>query len=322
MSNPMKIFLLSALLSSLSLTGQQREYIIVGQEVDSYPFSVNPDAGELAVEIRATFSFGIQKAKPSTSYWGIAWNHVADGYDYVILRLKNTDFGALNDRRVGELEYGRHTPHGDSVIVKGTVDKGCDLGGGANTVAVEWVGGRLRAFAGGKMLQSAIDVYAVKPECDDFCVISSGKLGLETVIIEDSEDMTRQLVTRYDADELDRRLVGSSEPLEGRWVYLDRVTDDNRARPGGYYSLMIVKEDEGYRLLYHSGANVNRSNWKPMMTKGYLRPTPFVGHYDLLWYDAMMEEVADECSASLDAEGILTLSFPLHRSSMRFYKSK
>ena len=119
---------------------------------------------------------------------------------------------------------------------------------------------------------------------------------------------------------LDERFASSVDPLEGYWSYLDRETDDSRARLGGRYDLAIVKEGDEYVLLYVDGAEVNSSMWKPMMIKGSMKPTPFKSHYDLTWYDSMMEPMDDDTFSMVDGDMILTLKFPVYRSQLRFYK--
>ena len=54
------------------------------------------------------------------------------------------------------------------------------------------------------------------------------------------------------------------------------------------------------------------------MLKGRLYPTIFQNHYNLEWYDAYMEPMAEEVSANLVDGVILSFEFPLFRSRMRF----
>lgn len=321
----MKIFLSSLLLliSMLADAGQRR-YLIIDRQVDCYDFSIDTSSLELAIEARAAFDFGRLGPGKSQFKWGISWNHDGEdgSFDYVVLRLVNTDFGNITDKRVAEVEYGHHSIFNDSVIASGILENGHDIKGGENTLAVEWFDGRMRVLAGDKILKPVIDIVSALPFNRKCRVFSTGKLGLKTVTIENIIDMRKQLSTGHTLDELLSWFDKSLDPVEGIWTYLDRVTDDNRARLGGIYNICIVKEKDGYKILYHSGAKVNAERWTPMMTKGELSPTPFVGHYDLKWYDAMMNVVEDECSATIDSEGILSLQFPLHRSSLRFYRNK
>ncbi|MBD5266914.1 MAG: hypothetical protein HDS41_01830 [Bacteroides sp.] len=319
----MRILCLAIILSCASaLCGGERKYIPVDSIVDYYGFKVNVPSDELAIEARAAFDFGRNRQGRSSAYWGIAWNCNGDysEFDYVALRLKNTDFGTITDTRAADVEYGHHCNGIDSVIACATVEASHNLNGGENTLAVEWIDGVMKVFSGEKILAPSLDVAATPPAVSECRVFSTGNLKLKSVVIEREEDLFTRLQLPYTLDQLSS-LPRRMEGIEGLWTYLDRVTDDNRARLGGMYNLWIVKDGDRYLVLYHSGAKVNSEKWNRMMIKGELQPTPFVGHFDLKWYDAMMHEVDDECSATLDGEGILSLSFPIHKSSIRFYRN-
>lgn len=45
-----------------------------------------------------------------------------------------------------------------------------------------------------------------------------------------------------------------------------------------------------------------------------------MNHYDLTWYGSEMTAIDDECHAAFDSEGVMTCTFPLHESQLRFYK--
>lgn len=319
----MRLLCLAIILSCASaLFGGERKYIPVDSIVDCYDFNMSVPSNELAIEARAAFDFGRNRQGRSSAYWGIAWNCNEDysEFDYVALRLKNTDFGTITDTRAADIEYGHRCNGIDSVIACAAVEACHNLSGGENTLAVEWIDGVMRIFSGEKTLASALDIAAMPPEATECRVFSTGNLNLKSIVIEREEDLFMRLQSPYTLEQLSSS-TRPREEIEGLWTYLDRVTDDNRARLGGMYNLLVVKDGDRYLILYHSGAKVNSEKWNRMMIKGELRPTPFVGHFDLKWYDAMMREVEDECSATLDSEGILSLSFPIHKSSLRFYRN-
>lgn len=316
-------FLIISILWAVASYGSQRKYLQVDSVVDCYAFNIDTLSVELAIEARAAFDFGGNSPRRSRACWGIAWNCREDGasFDYVALRLKNTDFGNITDFRAAEIEYGHHRSGADSVIKLVTIEKSHNLRGGDNTIAVEWFDGKMRVFSGEKIPVEAFEVGGDIPSEDSCMVFSTGNLKLRTLVVENKSDMSKYLATGYDTDYLMKRFNNSTDPVEGTWTYLDRVTDDTRARLGGIYTLCVVKDGSRYLILYHSGAKVNSGKWSQMMVKGELIETPFIGHYDLKWYDAMMNLVGNECSASLDSEGILTVSFPIHKSTLRFYKT-
>ena len=55
-------------------------------------------------------------------------------------------------------------------------------------------------------------------------------------------------------DNLDKYLLGSRDPVEGYWCYLDRANNKAMAIPGGYYRLAIVNNGNGYDIIYLDGA--------------------------------------------------------------------
>jgi len=301
----------------------QRVYLAVDSVVEAYYFSIDTLSLELAIEARAAIDFGRNSPQRSRAYWGIAWNCRNDGasFDYVTMRLKNTDFGNITDFRAAEIEYGHHQCGVDSVIKVASIEKAHNLRGGDNTIAVEWFDGRMRVFSGEKLPVQVFDIEGELPKEDGCKVFSTGNMMLRTLVVESKNDMAKHLASGYNPDDLMWRFKKTTDPIEGTWTYLDRVTDDTRARLGGIYTLSIVRDGDCYLMLYRSGARVNSGKWTPMMIKGRLTDTPFMGHFNLKWYDAMMEPVDDECSASIDSEGILTISFPVHKTVIRFYKT-
>lgn len=120
-------------------------------------------------------------------------------------------------------------------------------------------------------------------------------------------------------EELERYLKESEDPAECQWRYLDRDTDQRLLNIGGDYRLATVRrEDGGYDIVYLGGARVNSRFWNPLMIKGCLTPTPFAGHYDLLWYDAYGHAVDKDTNAMMETGAILTLNFPLQGGTVRF----
>ena len=149
-------------------------------------------------------------------------------------------------------------------------------------------------------------------------VASEGESDIRLLVSEYERDDREMLRTSWTGEKLMRHLENSSFP-EGIYRYLDRENDPRYARPGGSYTLALVKNTEnGYDLIYLSGAQTNSGEWKTGMVKGRLKPTIFAGHYDLVWYDATKKELSSECSADIEQAAILRLNFPLLKSSMRF----
>ena len=81
-----------------------------------------------------------------------------------------------------------------------------------------------------------------------------------------------------------------------------------------------MRSDNGYDLIYIDGAQVKKSMWEPGMLKGHITPTLFTGNYDLMWIDATMEPIDNDCYATIENGIILTLNFPVYKSQVRLSK--
>lgn len=57
-----------------------------------------------------------------------------------------------------------------------------------------------------------------------------------------------------------------------------------------------------------------------MMLKGRLRPTIFENHYTLEWIDSEFRTMTEDMHADIEQGAILTLSFPLLKTTLRFSK--
>lgn len=110
----------------------------------------------------------------------------------------------------------------------------------------------------------------------------------------------------------------SADPMLAVWHYLDRNTDPELAELREHYILATVAGTAGgYDIVcLPAGADASAA---PRL-KGHLEPTPFRDHYALCWLDAAGRPVDPEAYADVDPEErILTLTFPLLNSSLRFY---
>ncbi len=126
-----------------------------------------------------------------------------------------------------------------------------------------------------------------------------------------------------DADALQAYLRRSTDPNEGYWVYFDRDSDPLRMSiPGNYRLATVRREDaDGYEIVYLGGAPKSARRWSPMLVKGYLLPTGFTGHFDLVWFDLNGHKQQRETSADITDGSSFTLYFPLHGSKVRFRRA-
>lgn len=148
-----------------------------------------------------------------------------------------------------------------------------------------------------------------------------GRLEISSIVREYMKDMVADLSTGITAESVAGLVAGKKQPV-GIWKALDRNTDSRYALPGGRYTLAIVPADaQGeYDILYLEGAEVHSSSWTAGMRKGKLKPTAFKDHYDLIWYDSAMECIEYDATASVEQETILSLNFPLLKSTLRFVR--
>ena len=155
-------------------------------------------------------------------------------------------------------------------------------------------------------------------------VWAKGELALSSFSTEISMAPESVLATSWTRESLADYLSRSTDPVEGYWEYLDRKNDPQYARLGGRYVMAVVKsavDSERYDLVYLSGAETLASRWSPFMLKGHLIPTVFQSHYDLHWYDSTFEPITTDVHASITDNAILTLSFPLLKTVLRFSKA-
>lgn len=296
-----------------SLTGLQRDTLIT-----LIPASDRPDRYR-AVEIR--FSLPSSSASKTGAAAGVVWNMTdSHTYNYAIIENAGPTFDDLTERPAMILNEG-HIDNG-VVIARPPVriDKDINTNGGENSLAVEITGTDVSILAGHKAL-SEIAAQASGDCAGAMGILVRGQVSFNMAVSERIADQRHELSSQWNRPAIDNYFSSSLRPApEGVWRYLDRDNDPRFARPGGYYELAIVANHQtgGYDIIYLDGANTASSLWEPGMLKGRLSPTAFSGHFDLQWFDASMQLIDSECSATIESSAILRLDFPLLKSSMRF----
>lgn len=75
-------------------------------------------------------------------------------------------------------------------------------------------------------------------------------------------------------------------PLEGFWdIIYYRNEGDTDLKMGGEYRLAIVAQDDGYDIIYLSGAKIHPNRWQEGHTKGHIKSN-YSNIYGVTWYDA------------------------------------
>lgn len=289
---------------------------------ERYPIDT-VDYSAFTVQTTAAALSNRQGPGMSAAQWGIGWTDKCGTPCAIRLEWGNTDFGNPDDIRFMVLSVMQR----DSAVYTCRLTEGVNLYSGYNALNISFRPGALMGWSVGADKFGAVGEYqwGSEPNGATLHVFTQGSpLNLSTARLLSMPGATP--VTPFVIkDDFPLPVQLSSSP-EGVWAFLDRDNDPKWARPGGRYTLGIRRSDDrdsSWDIVYLDGAVTNAARWKPGSIKGRLVATPFDRHYNLLWIDAAFERLteADECSASLSDDGaVLTLSFPLDHTTLRFYR--
>lgn len=189
-----------------------------------------------------------------------------------------------------------------------------------NTLLAEVGPQNISIYGGSGYLTFITELPVNNPLALEPGIIADGELKLSTVATETCRDLALLLSTGLTPDSIAiLTAAASSDSPTGIWNYLDGENDDLIARNGGRYRLAIIPDGEkGYSVIYLGGAEVKRDSWKPGMIKARLRPTRFTDHYDTVWYDAEMQPIDRDVSATIEQKAILTVYLPALGAKLRF----
>lgn len=278
-----------------------------------------------AMEIRASMG------RTSSSGYGIAWGR-GDSLYYTATVTAVADDGYESSIEPGYLMFhlARHDGGSEEIIETRKLTGGFDIYRAENSLALELDcnTGIAEIYGGGSLLEKITEIESPR-ECaqGSMGIVALGKPEIELVVSEAYTRAAGAEVLPVTADEImERSRRQDAAKVEGVWEYLDRDNDSSLCRLGGNYRLGVTTDAGGALVIvYLEGAKVNASDWKPGMIKGRLVPTPFQNHYDLLWIDATMQPINEECSATLEPAGTLRLDFPLLKTTFRlsrFFEAK
>lgn len=274
------------------------------------------DGSGVDVEITAGLKGDRPRRGMSAARWGIVWVDLAGNTDSLVMQWGNTDFGMENDRRFlrvtsGDVtdEFAELHPGQETLYVSVSID----------SREVMWCVAQDRVMGRGRRLLPAA------PEIESLRVFTSARdLLIERIEAKRRPDLAvdgmTPFVTAGDIVPADDITLSPA----GVWRYLDRDNDPAWSRPGGKYTLGIVRDEsekDAWTIVYLGGAVTNSDRWNPGMRKGSLKGSGFLRDFNLEWIDAMYGVLGedDECSAALSDDGqILTLRFPLDKATLRF----
>lgn len=285
----------------------------------------NVAKGSYIVDVTASVKSNRQVQGIGKASWGVTWND-STGNPYLLKLLwGNTDLGGMNDERFMLVRF----MIADTIVEEQRLTEGIDLHKGPNTIKLS-IGddGEMRWNIGSTALALTGTYFLTSMPVDStlriFAEGSDIEVNRSVVTLLPVSPMA-SMTPFKSYDDFPSPRNRSLSP-QGVWTFLDRDNDPRWARPGGRYTLGIAPstdDEETWEIIYLEGAVTNASRWKPGMKKGRMLPTPFVRHYHLEWIDALFDSLdrSQECSATMSDDGeILTLSFPLDHSTMRFYR--
>lgn len=307
--------------SVLNLNAQNKYYkdLVLDKNEDFLVYQ-GDSIKSLTVEARVAVSTNKETQGKSKSNWRLLWNYISnDTYNFIEFGWQNTDFGDIYDQRqviitIASVLHGKET-----IEKKVFLSDGVSMSNGYNTILLEIKANLYNVFVGAEQLNYV----------GSFNFVGSilGKCGVQTsvlstvahFIVEPSLDIKKKIKTQYTYEILKDIFSYKKDTNEGFWNYLDRDNNPQWARIGGRYRLALLSQGEDFLLLYIDGAEVNKSQWNECMVKGRLKATNFENHYDVEWYDSTFELIKKDIYANID-NSILTIHFPIYKSSVRFYK--
>lgn len=266
------------------------------------------------------------KTTITSTQWGLVFNHDEDNGDYcaVVLSCNNsTPFDDITDQRAMQVTLVQRVGRDFIELAQATVTGGVSLEDDMNTLCVDVDERSVNVSIGKDELQQVLEASVTRPVGAvgvGYLVGPGASVAIERAVLTIASDNQVTTTTRWTRQALDEYLAQSNDPIEGYWRYLDRDMEEKWLRLGGRYTLAIVRSDDGYDLIYIDGAQVKKSQWQTCMLKGHIVKTIFSGNYDLTWIDATMEPIVEDAYATIENGVILTLSFPIYKSQVRFAK--
>ncbi|MBR5685809.1 MAG: hypothetical protein IKX18_06635 [Muribaculaceae bacterium] len=267
-----------------------------------------------------------EKTTISNTQWGLVFNNDTEGYYCaVVLECDNsTPFDDITDQRSMTVKIIERNNSEMRVLAECSIGKGISLEDELNTICVDVDERGVKVAIGKNELQEVLEAHVTRPAgtvAVGYLVGPGARVAIERAVLTiDNEEQVMAATTYWTREALDEYFAVSSDPIEGYWQYLDRDMQDEWLRLGGRYTLAIVRADKGYDIIYMGGAQVKKTMWQAGMLKGHLTKTVFSGNYDATWIDATMEPIDEDVQASIENGIILTLSFPVYKSQVRFSK--
>lgn len=314
MKAPVHLFL--TLAAAISATGTSaREVPAIELQRDTLPDNVR----ELSYHFRV--SPGLSGETSLTVRWGCNMPDFENGELRLDIRVPATvqDDAVLKSKCRYKLTLS--TGERDSIISSESFKTNLALSPAGFSVVLNHSRGGTSVEFGGEKAAATVELNPQWTPASYIVAESTRHLPVLRKMMRLSELDPVRMCRFADVAELESYLKTSTDPHEGLWTYLDRDMDHTSVSLGGNYMLATVKEGDAYDIIMIHGAEAYSAAWPALRVKGRLRPTVFMHHFDLDWTDASGSAVKAESSATILEGTILTLSFPLLKTAIRFSKS-
>lgn len=281
-----------------------------------------------AIEIRGNCALSRKGKAVRGTAFGVTWGNDSTGSRFQALLSpdSSSEYGDIIDRPAITLSIERISNDGNpQTVLKKKIHDNVELVRCNNTIAAEIQEGYVEIFVGDGELKSVTKIKidsasAILP----LGVMTKGCPEIEIAVTEHVPDRKADLSSEWTYMALKKYFseTDSLDPAEGFWSYLDRDNDPRYCRPGGTYSIAVASDRKGgFDIIYLDGAQTGASDWQTGMLKGRLQPTQFKDHYNLMWIDATMNELNQECSATIEQGIIMRCDFPLLKTTIRYSKT-
>ena len=273
------------------------------------------------------YAIKFSKLNKEAGTWGMAFDIEPNGnyWSVEITDAEHSPHNEITDNKFLNVSLCQTANGTKKVIANKQISKKVNMDNGSNTLNVQASEHGVIIGLGRKEVETIFQ-HDYNRTCSDCRVgILAGRhttLEIARTMLTYSQAKTVSITTKWDKNALDRHFASSTDPLEGYWQYLDRDLEDKWLKLGGRYKIAIVSnEHDGYDIIYVDGAQVKPHQWHEGMLKGTMSKTIFNDNYDATWIDATHEPINEDVQATTENGVILTLRFPIYKSSVRFSKT-
>ncbi|MCH5216439.1 MAG: hypothetical protein J1F10_05810 [Muribaculaceae bacterium] len=298
--------------------------LVLGSNSGTPGFALMPVPDD--INDRMVYSLRVRSLEAQNQHYSILINFRDSlNYDEIKIVSGNTDLYEPYDRRYFQIEFWKHTEGMESCMaVSKKFYKDLGRKNDYNTLCLNFKNDCLTFQIGRSTYETVFELQLPLDKMKKIGVLSVQKIGIKNIYIDYEplgEPMKAQI---YNYAAIDSLISNSDEPIVGYWNYFDRKINVPKVQLGGKYSLAIIPDvgTQNFNVLYIDNAKVNESKWKCGMIKGRLYPTGVYGNYNLVWYDADMNEMNDDCYVSLTGGEFVEFVFPVEKSSFRLIKVK